>query len=59
MSTEPTPIEARTGLPPFRPAEMPEPPRPKGLGWIPVVGPGVILLGRRSRERRGPCSGRP
>jgi len=45
MSTEPAPIEARTGLPPFRPAEMPEPPRPKGLGWIPVVGPGVILLG--------------
>lgn len=24
---------------------MPVPPNPKGLGWIPVVGPGVILLG--------------
>jgi hypothetical protein len=37
--------EARSGLDPFTPAEMPEPPRPTGLGWIPVVGPGVILLG--------------
>jgi hypothetical protein len=24
---------------------MPVPPNPRGLGWIPVVGPGVILLG--------------
>ena len=24
---------------------MPEPPRPMGLGWISVVGPGVIVLG--------------
>lgn len=39
------PREALSGLDPFTPAEMPEPPRPKGLGWIPVVGPGVILLG--------------
>ena len=39
------PIEARTGLEPYRRAEMPVPPNPKGLGWIPVVGPGVILLG--------------
>lgn len=38
-------IEARSGLDPYRPAEMPVPPNPKGLGWIPVVGPGVILLG--------------
>lgn len=44
-SAEPVPREARSGLDPFTPAEMPEPPRPKGLGWIPVVGPGVILLG--------------
>lgn len=38
-------IEARSGLDPFTAAEMPVPPNPKGLGWIPVVGPGVILLG--------------
>jgi hypothetical protein len=27
------------------PAELPEPPHPKGLQWIKVVGPGVIVLG--------------
>ena len=26
-------------------AELPEPPRPKGLGWLKAVGPGVIALG--------------
>jgi hypothetical protein len=26
-------------------AELPEPPRPKGLGWVAAVGPGVIALG--------------
>ena len=26
-------------------AELPEPPRPKGLGWLRAVGPGVIALG--------------
>lgn len=44
-SSSDAPIEARSGLDPFRPAEMPVPPNPRGLGWIPVVGPGVILLG--------------
>ena len=37
MSDNAIPIEARSGLDPFTPAEMPEPPRPKGLGWISVV----------------------
>ena len=46
MSAEPGPArEARSGLEPFAPAEMPVPPNPRGLGWIPVCGPGVILLG--------------
>jgi hypothetical protein len=45
LSSNPTPLEARSGLDPYRPAEMPLPPNPRGLGWIPVVGPGVILLG--------------
>ena len=37
--------EARSGLAPWVPAELPEPPTPRGLGWIGVVGPGVIVLG--------------
>jgi hypothetical protein len=32
-------------LEPWQHAEMPEPPRPKGLGWLGMVGPGVIVLG--------------
>jgi Mn2+/Fe2+ NRAMP family transporter len=38
--------EARSGLEPFTPAELPAPPRPIGLrGWVAATGPGVILLG--------------
>jgi hypothetical protein len=37
--------ETRTGLPPYTRAELPAPPFPKGLGWIAVCGPGVIVLG--------------
>jgi len=37
--------EARYGLEPWTRAEMPAPPMPKGLGWMAVVGPGVIVLG--------------
>ena len=37
--------EARSGLPPWRQADLPEAPRPKGLGWLGAVGPGVIVLG--------------
>src|SRR5215207_6963821 len=37
--------EARSGLAPWKPAELPVPPTPKGFGWIGVVGPGVIVLG--------------
>ena len=37
--------EARSGLSPFEKAELPKPPRPKGLAWMGVVGPGVIILG--------------
>ena len=42
---EPQTPESRTGLAPFRSAELPVPPRPRGLAWIGVVGPGVIVLG--------------
>lgn len=37
--------ETRSGLEPWKQAELPEPPRPKGLQWMGVVGPGVIVLG--------------
>ncbi|HEX2519617.1 MAG TPA: Nramp family divalent metal transporter [Castellaniella sp.] len=37
--------EARSGLEPWRSAELPVPPAPTGLGWLGVVGPGVIVLG--------------
>ncbi len=37
--------EARSGLPPWTQSELPVPPSPRGLGWISVAGPGVIVLG--------------
>jgi len=37
--------EARSGLPAWKPADLPEPPRPRGFGWLGAVGPGVIVLG--------------
>jgi hypothetical protein len=37
--------EARSGLAPWTQAELPAPPAPRGLQWIGVVGPGVIVLG--------------
>ena len=37
--------EARTGLDPWTPGELPIAPDPRGLQWIGVVGPGVIVLG--------------
>jgi hypothetical protein len=39
------PPEARSGLDPWKPGDLPAPPTPTGLGWIGVVGPGVIVLG--------------
>ena len=38
-------VESRSGLDPWVPAELPVPPRPRGLAWLGVVGPGVIVLG--------------
>jgi len=38
-------VESRSGLDPWALAELPEPPRPRGFGWLGVVGPGVIVLG--------------
>ena len=43
-TTQP-PIEARSGLDPWRIGELPPAPRPHGLGWFSAVGPGVIALG--------------
>ncbi len=38
-------IESRSGLEPWARAELPVAPAPKGLAWLGVVGPGVIVLG--------------
>ncbi len=37
--------EARSGLSAWKLDQMPLPPTPKGIGWLAVVGPGVIVLG--------------
>src|SRR5690349_22700735 len=37
--------EAQSGLPAWKAADLPAPPHPRGLQWIGVVGPGVIVLG--------------
>src|SRR6188474_2505803 len=37
--------EAQSGLPAWAAADLPDAPRPKGLGWLAAVGPGVIVLG--------------
>jgi hypothetical protein len=37
--------EARSGLEPWVRAELPPPPMPRGIQWLGVVGPGVIVLG--------------
>ena len=39
------PLEARSGLAAWRTSTVPPPPSPTGLGWLGVVGPGVIVLG--------------
>ncbi len=44
-STAARPLEARSGIQPWHRADMPVPPAPTGLGWLGVVGPGVIVLG--------------
>src|SRR6185503_20036220 len=47
MSTTTTttkpPLEARSGLDPWRIGELPSAPRPQGFGWFSAVGPGVIV----------------
>lgn len=48
ISTAPTTRVAResaSGLDPWTRDELPAPPAPHGLGWLAVVGPGVIVLG--------------
>ncbi len=37
--------EARTGIDPWRIAELPPAPTPRGFGWFNALGPGVIALG--------------
>src|SRR6476469_7792191 len=45
ITDAPRAIEARSGLDPWRTAELPRAPRPQGLGWFSALGPGVIALG--------------
>jgi hypothetical protein len=44
VQTRPAP-EAQSGLDAWTTADLPPAPTPRGLGWIGVVGPGVIVLG--------------
>ena len=37
--------ESGSGLDPWKSAELPMPPMPRGVQWLGVVGPGVIVLG--------------
>ena len=39
------PLESRSGLDAWKVAELPPPPMPRGVQWLSVVGPGVIVLG--------------
>src|SRR5690349_6584958 len=39
------PRECVSGLDPWRIADLPEPPHPRGLEWLRTVGPGIIALG--------------
>jgi hypothetical protein len=45
MESDAISLEARSGLDPWMPASLPPAPTPKGLDWLRVVGPGVIVLG--------------
>ncbi len=45
MTHQLPPVEGRSGLPAWKPADLPDAPRPQGLGWFAAVGPGVIVLG--------------
>jgi hypothetical protein len=45
MSAHPDAAEARSGLAPWTHAELPAPPAPRGVEWLSVCGPGVIVLG--------------
>src|SRR5690349_23258630 len=37
--------ESRSGLDPWRVADLPAAPTPRGFGWFSAIGPGVIALG--------------
>ena len=39
------PVEARSGLQPWKVTNLPQPPTTKGLGLLAIIGPGAIVLG--------------
>jgi hypothetical protein len=45
MTTDNNPVEARSGLQPWKVTNLPQPPHAKGLSLLAVVGPGAIVLG--------------
>jgi hypothetical protein len=45
MQGSDVPASTSQDLAPWTKADLPEPPMPRGLGWIGVCGPGVIVLG--------------
>jgi hypothetical protein len=45
MPTNNNPVEARSGLQPWKVTDLPQPPKAKGLGLLAVIGPGAIVLG--------------
>jgi len=38
-------MQNKNELAPWQPADLPDPPTPRGLSWIGVCGPGIIVLG--------------
>lgn len=45
VAAQPPALEARTGLAPWRTAELPAPPLGRGLRLLGIIGPGAIILG--------------
>jgi hypothetical protein len=45
MPTHNTPVEARSGLQPWKVTDLPQPPHARGLSLLAVIGPGAIVLG--------------
>ncbi len=45
MTNDDNPVEARSGLQPWKVTDLPQPPHAKGLSLLAIIGPGAIVLG--------------